>query len=129
MLELYATGRRKTSAAKVWLRLGGNSFLINGKTISEYFGRGVLRVTVQQPLQLCNVARKYSVTVSVRGGGMTGQAEAIRGGVAKVLASMQEKNYRALLKKYKLLTRDSRMVERKKYGQAGARKKFQYSKR
>ncbi|QQG34901.1 MAG: 30S ribosomal protein S9 [Deltaproteobacteria bacterium] len=129
MSTTYATGRRKTSAAKVWVKTGTGIIFVNGKAIKNYFDRIVLRDAVQQPLILCNVMRKYNIYAWVKGGGTTGQAEAIRGGIAKALSEINEKNYRVLLKKYKLLTRDSRMVERKKYGQSGARKKFQYSKR
>ncbi len=124
----YATGRRKVSTAKVWLSKGSGKIIINKKDISLYFHRPILKTIIEQPFNAINIQEKYNVIASVKGSGHSGQAGAIQNGIAKALIKI-DKKFRPLLKKLKLLTRDPRMVERKKYGQAGARKKFQHSKR
>lgn len=124
----YGTGRRKTSIARVYIREGAASFQVNGKSLDEYFDLANLRLIIQQPLAVTANDNKLNIYVNVSGGGISGQAGAIRHGLARALAELDEKN-RASLKANGFLTRDSRMVERKKYGQPGARKKFQFSKR
>ena len=122
------TGRRKTSVARVYIRNGQAGIKVNGRSLDEYFDVASLRDVVMQPLLVTANEGKYDILVNVRGGGITGQAGAIRHGIARALASLDETN-RPALKSNGFLTRDSRMVERKKYGQPGARKKFQFSKR
>lgn len=122
------TGRRKTSVARVYIRNGQAGIKVNGRTLDEYFDVASLRDVVVQPLMVTASEGKYDILVNVRGGGITGQAGAIRHGIARALAALDENN-RPALKSNGFLTRDSRMVERKKYGQPGARKKFQFSKR
>ena len=123
-----ATGRRKSSIARVIMSTGKGSFTINNREIKEYFGRNTLKMMLEQPLDILQVNGKYDISVKVNGGGLSGQAGAIRLGIARCLEQINS-NYRAPLKEAGMVTRDSRRVERKKYGQPGARKKFQFSKR
>jgi small subunit ribosomal protein S9 len=125
---IYATGRRKTSTARVYLKPGSGKFTINEKNFDEYLFTGTLRLIVQQPLQETNTLGKVDLRVKVAGGGASGQAGAIRHGIARALVGYNG-DLRSVLKKAGFLTRDSRMVERKKYGLSGARKRYQYSKR
>ncbi len=127
-VQYYATGRRKTAAARVFLRPGTGAIRINAREMDVYFERPTLRMVVRQPLQLLNSADKYDMFVTVAGGGKTGQAEAIRMGLARALV-VANPDDRTELKRAGFLRRDDRMVERKKYGQPGARKRFQFSKR
>jgi small subunit ribosomal protein S9 len=122
------TGRRKTAVARVRLASGTGKILINGRPFENYFPMESLRVVVAQPLTITGTADKYDAQVSVKGGGPTGQAGAVRHGLARALLTV-DPNLRPALKAEGLLTRDPRMRERKKYGQPGARKRFQYSKR
>ncbi len=128
-MQYYGTGRRKSSVARVYLRPGPGQILINKKPLDEYFGDEAQRYLVRQALELTETMGRYNLLVNVSGGGITGQASAIRHGVARALLKVSEADYRPTLKKAGLLTRDAREVERKKYGQPGARKRFQYSKR
>ena len=127
-LNYYGTGRRKTSTARVYLRPGAGGVEINGRNLDGYFANDVLRMIVKQPLLLTETAEKFDVTVSVEGGGAAGQAGAIRHGISRALLEFNAE-LRERLKSAGLLTRDPRKKERKKYGLAGARKRFQYSKR
>lgn len=124
----YATGKRKTAVARVWLLPGTGSVTINNKTADEYFERETSRMVARQSLELLELADKYDVRVTVAGGGHSAQAEAMRNGIAKALVAENAERRRAL-KRAGHLTRDDRKKERKKYGQPGARKHFQYSKR
>ncbi len=124
----YATGRRKRSIAKVWIKKGSGKIYVNGLKIDEYFKRPVHQIIVTRPLDVCNASANYDVKCSVKGGGLSGQAGAIILGMAKALISFDE-NHKKVLKKEKLTTRDSRVVERKKYGHRKARRSFQFSKR
>lgn len=124
----YATGRRKTSAARVFLRPGTGKITVNGKALDTYLSRPTSRMVVVQPFGVISQNGKFDVFVTVTGGGESGQAGAIRHGVSRALVAFDEAN-RGLLKKAGFLTRDPRMVERKKYGKAGARRRYQYSKR
>ncbi|MBI4270138.1 MAG: 30S ribosomal protein S9 [Candidatus Rokubacteria bacterium RIFCSPLOWO2_12_FULL_71_22] len=126
--RFYGTGRRKTSVARVWIRPGAGRIAVNRRSFEDYFPRETLRMIIEQPLQVTGTAGQLDITVTVGGGGPTGQAGAVRHGIARALARLDEK-LRLPLKKAGLLTRDPRMRERKKYGQPGARQKFQYSKR
>ena len=126
--QYYATGRRKESTARVFLRPGTGSITVNQREFASYFPSEALRVQVVQPLQLTENADKFDVLCTVAGGGVTGQAGAIRLGIARALVELAAEN-RPRLKKEGLLTRDARAKERKKYGMAGARKRFQFSKR
>lgn len=128
LVQYYATGRRKTSAARVFLRPGSGKIVVNARELDEYFVRPTLRMVVRQPLVVTNSAEQYDAFVTVAGGGHTGQAEAIRLGVSRALCAANP-NDRTELKRHGFLRRDSRMVERKKYGRPGARKRFQFSKR
>jgi small subunit ribosomal protein S9 len=123
-----ATGRRKTAVANVRLFLGAGKMMVNGRPIREYLTKESLMTLAQKPLELTGMLGKLDVICTARGGGLSGQAGAIRLGIAKALLKMNEE-FRKTLKKEGLLTRDPRMVERKKYGQIKARKRFQYSKR
>ncbi len=127
--QYYGTGKRKTSIARVYLRPGNGQILINKKSLDDYFGQEAHRVLVRQPLVLTENGERFNVTVNVRGGGSSGQAGAIRHGLSRALSLLPQEDIRATLKKAGLLTRDAREVERKKYGQPGARKRYQYSKR
>lgn len=128
LVRYYGTGRRKTSVARVWLRPGQGTVTVNRRAFESYFPRETLRMVICQPLQVTNTLGQFDVRVNVGGGGMTGQAGAVRHGIARALLSFDDK-LRQTLKRAGLLTRDPRMRERKKYGQPGARKQFQYSKR
>ncbi len=124
----YATGRRKEATARVWISPGTGNISVNGKELDTYFVRPVLRMILQQPFGATEAEGKFDVMCTVRGGGKSGQAGAIRHGIARALATA-DTDYRPILKKAGMLTRDARAVERKKYGQPGARKRFQFSKR
>ena len=124
----YGTGRRKTSTARVFLSKGTGSIVVNGKPLDEYFSRETSRMVVRQPLELLDSANAYDLYVTVAGGGISGQAGAIRHGITRALMEYDE-TLRPALRKAGFVTRDARKVERKKYGQPGARKKFQFSKR
>jgi small subunit ribosomal protein S9 len=124
----YATGRRKASVARVWLKPGSGRVTINGQDISNYFRRKTLKLVVMQPLELLGQATAFDVMALVVGGGWTGQAGAVKLGLARCLDKVEEKN-RKMLREAGFLTRDSREVERKKYGRKKARKRFQFSKR
>ena len=127
--EIYkGTGRRKSSVARVLLSSGKGSFTINGKEYKEYLCRESLTILVNQPMNTVGTVNDFDIMANVKGGGLTGQAGAIRLGISRALLKA-DNNYRGLLKSAGFLTRDSRRVERKKYGQPGARKKFQFSKR
>jgi len=122
------TGRRKTSVARVYIREGAPGIKVNGRSLEEYFPLESLRDLLKQPLVVTANDEKLNILVNVRGGGINGQAGAVRHGIARALVELDETN-RPTLKANGFLTRDARMVERKKYGQPGARKKFQFSKR
>ncbi len=122
------TGRRKTAVARVYLRDGEGKITVNGRDVEEYFVDPLNVYMVKQPLDVTNTLQKYDLVITVKGGGPTGQAGACRHGVARALVACDESN-RSVLHENGFMTRDSRMVERKKYGQPGARKKFQFSKR
>jgi small subunit ribosomal protein S9 len=124
----YATGKRKDAVARVWVRPGGGKIEINTRTIEVYFARPVLRMLIQQPLAATNRNGQYDIICTVSGGGLSGQAGAVRHGISKALLAY-EPDLRGALKKGGFLTRDSRVVERKKYGKAKARRSFQFSKR
>jgi small subunit ribosomal protein S9 len=124
----YATGRRKDATSRVWIKRGKGKITINGKPIETYFARSVLRMLVQQPLVTANRATEMDVECTVAGGGLSGQAGAVRHGLARALTYF-EPELRSALKKAGFLTRDPRMVERKKYGHPKARRSFQFSKR
>ena len=127
--KYYATGRRKEATARVFLVEGGTGVIkINKRELDNYFGRPSARMVLKQPLDLTGSTTKFDVIATVDGGGLTGQAEAVRHGIARALLKVSPE-FRSTLKKAGLLTRDSREVERKKYGQPKARKNFQYSKR
>jgi small subunit ribosomal protein S9 len=126
--QYYATGRRKESTARVFLRPGNGTITVNYREFGNYFPTEALRVQVRQPLQLTETTDKFDVLCTVGGGGITGQAGAIRLGIARALVEFSAE-LRPRLKKEGLLTRDARAKERKKYGMAGARKRFQFSKR
>jgi small subunit ribosomal protein S9 len=126
--RFYGTGRRKTSVARVWIRPGSGRVVINRRAFEDYFPRETLRMIIAQPCQVSNTAGQFDMLATVMGGGPTGQAGALRHGLARALVRFDE-NLRQVLKKAGLLTRDPRMRERKKYGQPGARQKIQYSKR
>jgi small subunit ribosomal protein S9 len=122
------TGKRKTAIARVLLSPGDGQITINKRSIVDYFGRKSLQLKIKQPLELTSTTKKYDVDANVRGGGPTGQAEAVRHGIAKALLAVEPET-RLTLKKAGFISRDARKKERKKYGQPGARKRFQYSKR
>ena len=124
----YATGRRKDAIARVWIKRGAGKITVNGKAIETYFARPVLRMLVQQPINVANRRDQIDVECTVVGGGLSGQAGAVRHGLSRAMTYF-EPELRALLKKGGFLTRDSRTVERKKYGRAKARRSFQFSKR
>lgn len=127
-IQYYATGRRKTSSARVFLRPGKGKILINTREVEEYFPTEIHRVLIKRPLQLTESIDKFDIYVTVSGGGLSGQAGAIRHGIARALVKYN-RELREKLKKSGLLTRDARIKERKKYGQRGARARFQFSKR
>ena len=124
----YATGRRKKSIAKVWVKKGSGNIHVNGLKMNEYFKRPVHQIIVTRPLEISKASNNYDVKCSVKGGGLSGQAGAIILGISKALISYDE-TFKKSLKKDKLTTRDSRVVERKKYGHRKARRSFQFSKR
>jgi small subunit ribosomal protein S9 len=124
----YATGKRKNAVARVWIKPGSGKILVNTKTVEIFFARPVLRMLIQQPLVAANRAGQYDIVCTVSGGGLSGQAGAVRHGLAKALTHF-EPELRGALKRGGFLTRDSRVVERKKYGRAKARRSFQFSKR
>ncbi|MEK4034162.1 30S ribosomal protein S9 [Methylocystis sp. IM3] len=124
----YATGKRKNAVARVWIKPGSGKITVNGRDIEVYFARPVLRMILQQPLGVAKRTGQYDLVVSVAGGGLSGQAGAVRHGLAKALTHY-EPELRSPLKKEGFLTRDSRVVERKKYGKRKARRSFQFSKR
>src|SRR5690606_11798484 len=126
--RVYATGRRKEAVARVWLQPGEGKITINDRDLHSYFGRETSRMVVLQPLDLVGRREKVDVWVNVSGGGLSGQAGAIRHGISRALVKL-DPELRQQLKKAGFLTRDARVVERKKYGQPGARKRFQFSKR
>jgi small subunit ribosomal protein S9 len=124
----YATGKRKNSIARVWMMPGSGKITINDKSMDQYFGRDVLKMIIRQPFEVTGTQDKFDVLVNVLGGGNSGQAGAIRHGISKALLAMDAES-RGKLRKEGLLTRDPRAKERKKYGQKGARARFQFSKR
>jgi small subunit ribosomal protein S9 len=124
----YATGKRKNAVARVWIKPGAGAVTVNERPVETYFARPVLRMLIQQPLVAANRNGQYDVVCTVSGGGLSGQAGAVRHGISKALTSF-EPDLRPGLKRGGFLTRDARVVERKKYGRPGARKRFQFSKR
>ena len=124
----YATGKRKDAVARVWIRPGTGKIIVNTRPVEVYFARPVLRMILQQPLAIAQRHGQYDLTVSVAGGGLSGQAGAVRHGLAKALTNY-EPDLRPALKREGFLTRDARVVERKKYGKKKARRSFQFSKR
>ena len=124
----YATGKRKNSIARVWLKRGSGSISVNGKSLDKYFARPVLQMIVNQPLNVIDGEGAYEIMATVKGGGLSGQAGAIRHGISKAL-SLYDSALRPALKKVGYITRDSRVVERKKPGLAKARRSYQFSKR
>lgn len=126
--RFYATGKRKNSIARVWLLPGSGKITINDRPVDQYFGRDVLKMIIRQPFEVTGTQDKFDVIVNVLGGGSTGQAGAIRHGISRALLAV-DAEAKAKLRKEGLLTRDPREKERKKYGQKGARARFQFSKR
>ena len=124
----YATGKRKDAVARVWLKPGAGRITVNAKDFAQYFARPVLQMLLKQPLQAANRLSQFDITATVSGGGLSGQAGAVRHGISKAL-TFYEPTLRPILKHGGFLTRDSRVVERKKYGKAKARRSFQFSKR
>ncbi len=124
----YATGKRKNSIARIWMMPGSGKITINDRPMDQYFGRAVLKMIIRQPFEVTGTVDKFDVLVSVLGGGTSGQAGAIRHGISKALLAVDAET-RGKLRKEGLLTRDPRAKERKKYGQKGARARFQFSKR
>ena len=124
----YATGKRKTSVSRVWIKPGSGKILVNGKDQGEYFSRDVLRMLIAQPFSITSREGQYDVFCTVKGGGLSGQAGAIRHGISKALDAFEPELHK-ILKQQGFLTRDSRVVERKKYGHRKARRRFQFSKR
>ncbi|PYS23970.1 MAG: 30S ribosomal protein S9 [Acidobacteria bacterium] len=127
-IQYYGTGRRKTATARVYLRPGGGNVVVNRKGFDTYFPNETLRMIIRQPLNLTETANKFDILVNVAGGGPSGQAGAIRHGITRALIEYNA-DLRPTLKQAGLITRDPRIKERKKYGQKGARKRFQFSKR
>jgi small subunit ribosomal protein S9 len=124
----YATGKRKDAIARVWIKAGSGKVVINGQTQEVYFKRAVLRMMLNQPFQVTNRENSFDVMCTIKGGGLSGQAGALKHGISKALVSF-EPELRTILKKEGFITRDSRVVERKKYGKPKARRSFQFSKR
>ena len=124
----YATGKRKDAVARVWIKPGSGKVVVNGKEMAVYFARPVLQMILRQPFTIANVEGQFDVNATVAGGGLSGQAGAVKHGISKAL-QLYEPGLRGALKAAGFLTRDSRVVERKKYGKAKARKSFQFSKR
>jgi small subunit ribosomal protein S9 len=127
-IQHYGTGKRKTSIARVFLRPGKGQILVNKRPLEDYFPSDTLKMVVKQPMQLTETSDKFDIFANIRGGGLTGQAWAMRLGISRALCDFNQE-LRGRLKKAGFLTRDARIKERKKYGQPGARKRFQYSKR
>jgi small subunit ribosomal protein S9 len=127
-IQYYGTGRRKTSTARVYLRPGTGAIIVNRRTFEEYFPNEALRMIIRQPLNLTETTGKFDILVNVLGGGTAGQAGAVRHGITRALMEFNA-DLRPALKRAGLVTRDPRQKERKKYGQKGARKRFQFSKR
>ena len=127
-LKTYATGRRKDAVARVWIKPGSGKVSVNNRDWESYFARPALRMIINQPLSVAQRNGQYDIICTIIGGGLSGQAGALRHGISRALASY-EPNLRSLLKSNGFLTRDSRVVERKKYGRAKARRRFQFSKR
>jgi small subunit ribosomal protein S9 len=128
LVEYYGTGRRKSSTARVWLRQGNGNIMVNRRSLDDYFPNEVLKMIIKQPLSLTETVGHFDILVNVAGGGPSGQAGAIRHGISRAFEAFNAE-LRKKLKKAGLLTRDPRMKERKKYGQKGARARFQFSKR
>ncbi|MFA5514899.1 MAG: 30S ribosomal protein S9 [Desulfuromonadales bacterium] len=126
--KFYATGKRKTSVARVWLKPGVGNITVNKRPIDEYFGRETSKMVIRQPLELTENMGKFDIFINVAGGGPSGQAGAIKHGITKALLEVNTE-FRGMLKKAGFITRDSRIKERKKYGKAAARRSFQFSKR
>jgi small subunit ribosomal protein S9 len=126
--EHYATGRRKEAVARVWIKPGNGTIVINKRAIDTYFGRETLKMVLRQPFEVTETINQWDVKVNVVGGGLSGQAGAIRHGISRALCRANP-GLRSALKRAGFMTRDARRVERKKYGQPGARKRFQFSKR
>jgi small subunit ribosomal protein S9 len=126
--SFYGTGKRKSSIARVWLKPGSGKIIVNDKTLDDYFGRETSKMVVKQPLELTENSEKFDIFVTVKGGGDSGQAGAIKHGITKALLQV-DVELRGVLKKAGFITRDSRVKERKKYGKAAARASFQFSKR
>lgn len=124
----YGTGKRKTSVARVWLKSGEGKIIVNKRPLDHYFGRETAKMIIHQPFELTGTQNQFDLVVNVRGGGSSGQADAIKHGITKALLQYDE-SLRDILKKEGFLTRDSRIRERKKYGKRGARASYQYSKR
>lgn len=124
----YATGKRKDAVARVWIKPGSGKVVVNGETQENYFKRAVLRMLLNQPFAVTNRENSFDVMCTIKGGGLSGQAGALKHGISKALVNF-EPDLRAILKKEGMLTRDSRVVERKKYGKPKARRSFQFSKR
>jgi len=126
--RFYATGKRKTAIARIYMKEGPGTITVNKRTFDDYFTRASLKMLIQQPLDIVGKRGQFDFYVNVRGGGMAGQAGAVKHGISKVLVEY-DPEMRSMLKKVGFLSRDSRIKERKKYGQPGARKRFQFSKR
>jgi len=124
----YATGKRKTAIARVWLKAGGGNIVVNGRPVDEYFERETSRMVLRQALELIEAQDQFDITATCHGGGKSAQAEAVRHGISRALITLDPEK-RSVIKRAGFLTRDARKKERKKYGQPGARKRFQYSKR
>ncbi len=124
----YSTGRRKRAVARVWMMPGSGKIMINRRDIDHYFGRATSKMIIRQPLELTETTNRYDVYINVSGGGLSGQADAIKHGITRSLMKINA-SFRPSLKKAGFITRDSRSKERKKYGQRGARARFQFSKR
>jgi len=128
-MRTYATGRRKTATARVFISPGTGKLSVNHRDASEYFRRSTLLMILNQPFELTDTTERYDVYVTVRGGGLSGQAGAVKHGISRCLNRIDTEKYRPVLKRAGFLTRDPRVVERKKYGRPKARKRFQFSKR
>lgn len=124
----YATGKRKDAVARVWIKPGSGKVTVNGREMNKYFARPVLQMVLRQPFEVAGVSGEFDVMATVKGGGLSGQAGAVKHGISKAL-QLYEPSHRAALKAAGFLTRDSRVVERKKYGKRKARRSFQFSKR
>jgi len=126
--DYHSVGKRKTAVARIWMKKGSGQIMVNNRPLEEYFGRKTLQMIVKQPFELTQTLGQFDVKINVRGGGLSGQAGAIRHGITRALL-LANPDLRQVLKKAGFVTRDAREVERKKYGRRGARAKFQYSKR